>query len=318
MDARVARGRGADQLVERDAVDPGQREQQLERGAAGARLQAGQGALGDAGLRRQLVQRRVALPAQGAQARTGGGDRPVEVVVHPGMLPCLQQGLPSHDATPHGRRGGGRHGRVDGRGRRRGDRRGRRRVERGADAGPGAPVGGGDRRGRAAQRPGAGRARAPGPRRHAAGRAAGAGPGGGPALRRPAGGRAGHGRRPRRRGIHRDPGGRPVGDGAPVARDQRPGRRVARRGGPARPVGPRRAALPVLPRLGGPRPGRRRAGERADVGAPGVAVPAADRRRHLLLRTPCPRPPSRPSSSPLAESRSSTARWPRWRSPTTG
>ena len=63
--------------------------------------------------------------------------------------------------------------------------------------------------------------------------------------------------RPGRRRVHRDAwptAGRVRG--APAAGDHRPGRRAARRPGAARAVGPRRAALPVLPRLGGPRPGR--------------------------------------------------------------
>ena len=52
--------------------------------------------------------------------------------------------------------------------------------------------------------------------------------------------------------------------------------------GRGRALGPRRPALPVLPRLGGPRPGDRHPRDRADRGAPGAAVPAAERRRHVL------------------------------------
>ena len=49
------------------------------------------------------------------------------------------------------------------------------------------------------------------------------------------------------------------------------------------PVGQGRGALPVLPRLGGPRPGHRRAGQRSGSGAPGAAVPAADPRCRPVL-----------------------------------
>ena len=44
--------------------------------------------------------------------------------------------------------------------------------------------------------------------------------------------------------------------GPAAAGDHRPGRRAARRARAGRALGTRRAALPVLPRLGGPRPGR--------------------------------------------------------------
>ena len=80
------------------------------------------------------------------------------------MLPQRQRTLPDSADPAHGRRGGGRDDRVDGQGRRRGDRRRSGGVERGADAGPGAAIGGGDRRRGSAQRAGRRRARAAGPR----------------------------------------------------------------------------------------------------------------------------------------------------------
>ena len=86
--------------------------------------------------------------------------------------------------------------------------------------------------GRAAQRAGRGGARAAGPRRHAARRAAGAGPGRGPAATA-AGWWTGEvaAAVARRRRVRGHAGRRPVGAGAAVAGDHRPGRRAARRAG---------------------------------------------------------------------------------------
>ena len=142
--------------------------------------------------------------------------------------------------------------------RRGGDRRRRGRAERGADAGAVPAVGAGDRRGRPAQRAGRRRARPARPGRHAAGRVAGSRPGRGRAA---TAARSSSGEvdavRPRRTTGSRC--------GWPTAGRSRARRLLVATGlvdelpdvpGLARALGPRRPALPVLPRLGGPRPGR--------------------------------------------------------------
>ena len=86
MDARISGGWGADEFVERDAVGPGQREQQFEGRPAGTGLEPGQGADRDAGRCRQVSERGVALSAQRAEPGSGRGKRMAEVVVHAGQF----------------------------------------------------------------------------------------------------------------------------------------------------------------------------------------------------------------------------------------
>ena len=62
----------------------------------------------------------------------------------------------------------------------------------------------------------------------------------------------------------------------PVGAGQRAARRAARRCPASRTLGPGRAALPVLPRLGAPRPADRRAGHRPARRSEGAAVPAVE------------------------------------------
>ena len=167
VDARVAGGRGVDELVERDAVRPGQREQQLQGRPAGAGLQPGQRADRDAGRRRQVGQRGLALLAQRPQPRADRGEGLVEVVVHARQFAISATMFADRAGRPACSSSGGGHDdrSAGGQLRRGGDRRRCRRAERGADAGPVAAVGGRDRRRRAAQRAGRGRARAARPRR---------------------------------------------------------------------------------------------------------------------------------------------------------
>jgi choline dehydrogenase-like flavoprotein len=65
-----------------------------------------------------------------------------------------------------------------------------------------------------------------------------------------------------------------------LARHHGPDRRAARRTRGRRTVGPRRAALPVLPWLGGARPAHRSARQWTAERPPGSAVPAVEQRRH--------------------------------------
>jgi thioredoxin reductase len=93
VDARIA-GRGCvNQLVEGDAVCPGEREQLLERGPATAGLESGQGADRDAGRRGQVGQSGLAFAPQGTQPWADGVERLVEVV-HLPSLPDRQSRLP--------------------------------------------------------------------------------------------------------------------------------------------------------------------------------------------------------------------------------
>ena len=148
--------------------------------------------------------------------------------------------------------------------------------------GPGPAVGGRGRCWRPAQLPGRGGARPAGSRRRPAGRADGARLRGGTSLRRPAGGRGGHHGSPRRGRVHGSAGRRQVVAGTTAAGGHRAGRRAAGRARGAAALGSRRAALPLLPRVGSPRPGHRRARQRTDVRPPGVAVPPMERGHHLL------------------------------------
>ena len=120
------------------------------------------------------------------------------------------------------------------------------------------------------------------------------------------------------RAVHRDAGRRQLHPRAPTAGDDRPGRRTAGGARGPRALGTRRPALPLLPRLGGPGPGHRDPGDRTDVGAPGPAVPPAERRRHLPRPRRAARRRTRRAAGGPAASPSWTVRLRRWRSWTTG
>ena len=80
-------------------------------------------------------------------------------------------------------------------------------------------------------------------------------------------------------------------------RDDGAGRRApgcSRRAGA---LGPRCPALSLLPRMGGPRPGDRRARKRTELDPSGVAVPSAQLRHHVLRHT---RPPRDDEAAQLA------------------
>ena len=180
-------------------------------------------------------------------------------------------------------------------------------------------------RGQPAQRPGGRRARLPHPRRRRPRRAGAARDRGGAPLRRRGGGRhRDRGRRrprPRRRGdrLRRPPRRRHAGAGPPGGRRHGPGRRAAGRAGGRRAVGPRRRALPVLPRLRGPRPGARRAGHRARSPCTRRCCSGSGATTSPCSSTPRPGPPTRSaSSSRPGTSPWSRARSPPWRWPTTG
>ena len=145
--------------------------------------------------------------------------------------------------------------------------------------------------GAAAQRAGRARAQLPGPGGHAAGRAAGGRPRRGGRLRRRVRRRAGRGRDAgTTTGFRVTPRRRTRGAGPAAAGDHRAGRRAARRARAGRAVGPRRAALPVLPRLGGPRPADRRPGHRAAGRAPGASCGGSGARRDCSCCTTSPAP----------------------------
>jgi hypothetical protein len=74
MDPGVAGGGRADQLVQWDLVGAGQRQQQLQGGAAAAGLQPGQRADRDAGGGRQLCKGHPAVLPQRPQPRSDGGE----------------------------------------------------------------------------------------------------------------------------------------------------------------------------------------------------------------------------------------------------
>ncbi|GHJ26000.1 hypothetical protein TPA0910_04330 [Streptomyces hygroscopicus subsp. sporocinereus] len=79
----VGFGRGADQLVDRHPVGPGQGQQEFEARSAPAGLQPGQGADRDAGGLGHGGQGGPAATAQRAQPGSDRGEYGVEVVVHP-------------------------------------------------------------------------------------------------------------------------------------------------------------------------------------------------------------------------------------------
>jgi hypothetical protein len=82
VDARVTGGRGVDELVQRDAVRPGERKQQLKSGLAVAGLKPGQRADRDAGLRGQVGKGDLALAAQRPQPRSDDRQRLIQVIAH--------------------------------------------------------------------------------------------------------------------------------------------------------------------------------------------------------------------------------------------
>ena len=135
-----------------------------------------------------------------------------------------------------------------------------------------------------------------GPRGHATGRAARDRPRRGRRVRRrrssPAGSTAVERDGTAASGSSSTDGGRVSGPAA--AGHHRAGRRAARRARPRRALGPRRPALPLLPRLGGPRPGRSASWRPGRWRAPGADVAPAERRRRRL---PAHRPGARPTTS---------------------
>ena len=252
----------ADQFVERHLVSAGQRQQQLQGRPALARLQSRQGAHRDAGGGGELGQRCVALPADGAEPLTHSSQ---DVVVaqrrSPDVrnLPHRQRYLLTSDgATQSGTHGSWQGGTYD------------VVVVGGGAAGlSGALALVRSRRSVLVVDAGEPR-NAPAAHVHnyltrdgdIAGRAVRRGPGRGGRLRRArrarAGDRAGaHRRRLSRR--RREPQRR----GASAADRDRVARRAARRSRARRALGDRRAALPVLPRVGGARPAHRRARRRS-------------------------------------------------------
>ena len=151
-----------------------------------------------------------------------------------------------------------------------------------------------------AQRTGRRGARTARPRRHAAGGAAGHGR----AEVRRYGGEVVEGEviaATGREGLHGAPGRRTTvalaGCWSPPAWSTCSGRSRARAS-----AGARRRALPVLPRVGGPRPADRRAREHPDGDAPGAAVPPAQRRRRAVQPTTwtSSAEPARAADSPQA------------------
>ena len=254
MHPRVAGRRRADQLVERHPVAPGQRQQQLQGRPATAGLQPGQGADRDAGRRRDLGQRVAAAAAESPQPHADVAQHAVQVGDCSLIGPVCQSG---NNVRASGREPG-HSGAMDDRRTALGCDRGRRRGRRtGWSARPGAvaALGTGGRRGGAAQRAGGSRAQLPHPGRDAAGRAARRGPGRGRVVRRIGGDRSGaFGGWPRTTGSRCTLEARLARSAArpPGAGHHRADRPPAGGAGARGAVGPRRAALSVLPRLGGP------------------------------------------------------------------
>jgi thioredoxin reductase len=97
MDARIPGGRGADQLIKLHLMCPGQRQQQLEGGAALTGLQAGEGTDRDPGGLGKLRQRRAAILTQGTQPGADGVENVIKSrafhITHANILPIRQQGL---------------------------------------------------------------------------------------------------------------------------------------------------------------------------------------------------------------------------------
>ncbi|MCF6508900.1 class I SAM-dependent methyltransferase [Blastococcus sp. MG754426] len=173
----------------------------------------------------------------------------------------------------------GRHGRAVRRG---GHRRRRGGPERSAHPGPRPAQRAGGGRGGAPQRPGRARAQLPRPGGHAPRRAVRDRPGRGGGLRRHRRPRPGRWGAARGRRLPGRPGGRRVRARPPAAAGRRPDRRAARDPRRRRALGRHGAALPLLPRLGGPGPGGRHREHRPDGGARRGALAAVDRRRGAL------------------------------------
>jgi hypothetical protein len=87
VDPRVARHRGAHELVQRDMVCPRDRQQQLERGPALPGFESRQGADRDLGALGQLLQGDTVLLAQGAQTRADRRQDGLQLVGHALSLP---------------------------------------------------------------------------------------------------------------------------------------------------------------------------------------------------------------------------------------
>jgi hypothetical protein len=76
-------------------VGAGERKQLLERGTPQARLEPGQGAGGDAGLRREVGERDVAMQPKAFQSRSDGVKSAVNGFIHPAILPFGNDVCPS-------------------------------------------------------------------------------------------------------------------------------------------------------------------------------------------------------------------------------
>ena len=87
VDARISGFGRTDQLIQLDPVDPGQRQEQLERRPALSGFEAGEGADGDVCGRRQRCQRGVALLPQRAEPGSDRGQDAVQVILH-GPIAC--------------------------------------------------------------------------------------------------------------------------------------------------------------------------------------------------------------------------------------
>jgi SAM-dependent methyltransferase len=115
VDAGVAGRRRIDELVDCDPVGAGKREQLLERGTPQPRLEPGQGACGDACLRREVGERDPAVQPKAFQSRSDGVKGTVNGFIHPSILPFGNNVCPSalsvstmknepRNATAEGRR----------------------------------------------------------------------------------------------------------------------------------------------------------------------------------------------------------------------
>ena len=260
-DPRVADLGSTDQVVQRHPVGLRQWQQQLQARAALPVLQPRQRALGDArSARRASVSVISRCGPQLAQPRTAPGPGPRDGVrrvpltaLHSSGVSQEQQHSLSRTRTVGAPWG---HEQL----RRRGHRWRRSRPVRRAGPVPGPPQGPGPRCRTPPQRTRRPHARLPLPRRAAAHRAAG---------RRRARRSAGYGGRVVTANVDGDHGlppgrvpgpvqWRPPGHHATGPGHHRAARRAARHPRPDRTLGSRRPALPVLPRLRGPRPAARR------------------------------------------------------------
>lgn len=90
MDPRITGGRSRHQLVQRDAVGAGERDEKVERRAPPARLQARQRAHGDPGVLREGFEGEAAVVPQGAQSWPDAVEEFREFGVHAAILQSSQ------------------------------------------------------------------------------------------------------------------------------------------------------------------------------------------------------------------------------------